>query len=503
MSNRPVLAVSLCLPFAILAIAHHSELAILQHIKKFIFSLALISAGFLACAQDSSSFDKAISFPNRFFSALDKKTASIEQKLNKQTESYLNKLQKQEDKLRRKLYKQDSSLARKLFDGVENKYDQLRNMSGNVSKYQNVYSGHLDSLSTALDFLKGKNLAENPELEKTLAQYSKLQQSFNATDQIKKQLDLREQVLKEQFEKLGMIKELKQYREQIYYYQQQIKEYKQTFEDPSKLEEKLMAVAMKFPQFQDFFAKNSLLGSLFNLPQSNASTASVSIAGLQTRAMVNQTLLDRFGSSTAINQQLQQNVSGAQSQISELTDKLKSYSSGSYGNTSDGDIPGFKPNSQKTKTFLKRLEYGGDIQSQKTSYLFPVTSDIAISLGYKINDKSSIGIGAAYKIGWGSSWDHIKITHQGIGLRSYLDWKIKGSFYLSGGYEQNYNALINSISQLRVYSAWQTSGLIGLEKKYSISKKMNGTIKLLWDFLSYQQMPKTQPILFRVGYSLK
>jgi hypothetical protein len=120
-----------------------------------------------------------------------------------------------------------------------------------------------------------------------------------------------------------------------------------------------------------------------------------------------------------------------------------------------------------------------------------------------LNDKSSIGVGAAYKIGWGNNWNTIKITHQGVGLRSYVDWKIKGSFYISGGYEQNYKAMINSVDQLRDYSAWQSSGLIGLSKKYQISKKMKGELRVLWDFLSYQQVPKAQPIVFRVGYNLK
>ena len=106
-------------------------------------------------------------------------------------------------------------------------------------------------------------------------------------------------------------------------------------------------------------------------------------------------------------------------------------------------------------------------------------------------------------MGWGSNFNNIRITHQGIGLRSYLDYRIKGSFYFSGGYEQNYRNMINSIDQLREYSSWQTSGLVGVSKKYSISKKFKGEMKLMWDFMSYQQVPKGQPILFRVGYLIK
>jgi len=454
-------------------------------------------------AQDSTNLDKALALPDKIFRALDKKTTSIEEKLNKQTDKYLNKLQKQEHKLRRKMAEKDSALTRQLFERVDEKYNKLKNTSGNLNTYSSVYSGHLDSVSTALNFLIDQDMSSDPARQKTLLQYQQLQQTLNASDQIKKQLQQREQMLKEQFQKLGMVKELKKFRKDVYYYQQQVRQYKLMFEDPTKLEAKLMEAVMKLPKFRDFFAKHSMLGSLFALPNSTATNTTASLAGLQTRAMVNQGLINRFGSSSAITQQLQQNVQSAQGQLNALKNRISSHSSRSHGNRGDEDIPGFKPNDQKTKSFLQRLEYGGNIQSQRARYFFPVTSDIALSLGYKLNDKSSLGLGASYKIGWGSGWNNFRMTHQGIGLRSYLDWKIKSSFYFSGGYEQNYRSMINSVDQLTNYSAWQTSGLIGVSKKYSISKKMKGDIKLLWDFMSYQQVPKTQPILFRVGYSIK
>jgi len=94
-------------------------------------------------SQDSSKADKIISIPDKVFSALDKKTSSIEQRLNKQTEKYLDKFQKRESKLRKKLWKKDSTLAKQLFDGVDEKYGELKNLTGNVNKYAAAYSGHL------------------------------------------------------------------------------------------------------------------------------------------------------------------------------------------------------------------------------------------------------------------------------------------------------------------------------------------------------------------------
>jgi hypothetical protein len=468
--------------------------------------ISIIFIAFLLCsnknvfAQDSSKLDKMISFPDKLFASLDKKTRKIEDLLDKQTARYLNRIQRQENKLKKKLWKKDSTLAKQMFEGIDDKYKKLKDVTGKVNKYRSNYIGHLDSLSTALDFLKNQSV-NNAQLQKALEQYKSLQLKFNAYSQINEFITQRREMLKQQFQSIAMIKEVNKFRKEVFYYQEQVKTYKEMFCDPSKVEEKLLSIITVITPFKDFFAKNSLFGSLFALPGNTMNPAG-SITGLQSRQMVTQSLISRFGSNNLITQQLQQNVQNAQGQINAIKNKLLSYTSGSYGN-SDPDIPNFTPNQQRTKSFLKRLEYGGDIQSQKAKYFFPVTSDIALSLGYRLNDKSSIGIGASYKMGWGNSWNNLKITSQGFGLRTYLDWKIKKSYFINGGYEQNYRSIFYSINQLKNYSAWQTSGLIGVFKKYSISKKMNGEIKLLWDFLSYQQIPRTQPIVFRVGYSLK
>lgn len=107
-------------------------------------------------------------------------------------------------------------------------------------------------------------------------------------------------------------------------------------------------------------------------------------------------------------------------------------------------------------------------------------------------------------MGLGKDIRHVHVTHQGVGLRSFLDLKLKGSFWASGGYETNYRSEFRSIDVLKDFNAWQQSGLIGLSKVISLKTKFfkNTKVQLLWDFLSYQQVPRTQPILFRIGYAL-
>ena len=274
--------------------------------------------------------------------------------------------------------------------------------------------------------------------------------------------------------------------------------------DPDKVERKAIGLLSQTKFFQDFLQKNSLLASLFRLPSNDPTDPGyqANLAGLQTRAQVNNIIQQQIsaGGPNAM-QQFQQNMQSAQSQIQQLKNKILQ----SGGSSSSDEMPDFKPNNQKTKSFLKRLEYGTSVQTQRANNYFPVTSDIGLSVGYKINDKSVVGLGASYSIGWGTGWKNISITQQGAGLRSYLDWQLKGSWWLSGGFEMNYKTLFNSIAQLREFNAWQQSGLIGLSKVVSVKSKLfkKTKVQALWDFLSYEQVPRTQPIVFRIGYSLK
>jgi hypothetical protein len=244
--------------------------------------------------------------------------------------------------------------------------------------------------------------------------------------------------------------------------------------------------------------ENSQLASLFGLPENYGTPAS--LAGLQTRASVQGMIQQRIaaGGPNAL-AQVQQNLQNAQAQLSQLKDKLLK-SSGLQGMSGDVDMPNFKPNTQKTKSLLKRISYGVNVQFEKNNSLMPSMSDLAGTLGYRLNANSEAGIGISYKLGLGSI-QHIRFSSQGIGFRSYLDWKIRKQFYATGGYEINYNSGFKSVQQLKNEDLWQRSALAGISKKYQISKKLKGNLQLLYDFLAYKHKPVSQPFLFRIGYN--
>src|SRR5438876_4354824 len=114
-------------------------------------------------AQDSlSRVDKLINFPSSFFSKINKKTATLEDRLTKQTEKYLQRLAKHEKKLQRKLSKIDSTAAKQLFANSQQQYQQLEDKIKSKANFSNgalrgEYLPGMDSLKTSLSFLQQNN----------------------------------------------------------------------------------------------------------------------------------------------------------------------------------------------------------------------------------------------------------------------------------------------------------------------------------------------------------
>jgi hypothetical protein len=326
-----------------------------------------------------------------------------------------------------------------------------------------------------------------------------LQSKINYSDQVQAFINQRKKLLATHIEKFGLQKQFKKIKQLQYYYQQQINEYTAAFSDLKKMEKKAIETISKIPAFQEFFNKNSELAYLFQLPGSNPLPLT-QLVGLQTRASVNNQISNSLGSGPNVAQAIKQNLNQAQAMVNELKNKVNQFGGG--GN-SDMEMPDFKVNNQKTKRFLNRIEVGTNFQSQKGNYLLPAITDIGLSLGYKLNDKSVIGIGGSYKLGWGNGLSDIRFSSEGAGLRTFIDWKIKGSIWLSGGAEANYKNRFNNVDALKNYAAWQQSILIGLSKKFQATKKLRGNMQLLFDGLYKRNIPNTQPIIFRIGYTIK
>ncbi|HSC37776.1 MAG TPA: hypothetical protein VLD19_07895, partial [Chitinophagaceae bacterium] len=287
-------------------------------------------------AQDSTSaYNRITSFPDKFFNSINRKSSGIQDKLSRQTTRYLQKLARQEKKLQRQLAKKDSAAAARLFNGTDSQYLALQNhlnqtgktvpLQGVVANAQHRYSGHLDTIVTALQFLQQNKLPGQPavlqeKLQGSLSQLADMQNKLDQTAAVQQFLKQRQQYLQEQLGKYGMGSELRQYKETVYYYRAQMDEYKKTWEDPSAMEKKALGLLSGTNVFKRFFNRHSELAGLFRLPGADNidGPAIASIAGLQPREMMQQ----RLGSGPNMQQALQQGAASVQAESNPVKDKL-------------------------------------------------------------------------------------------------------------------------------------------------------------------------------------
>ena len=478
-------------------------------LRKVIVVLILLSIYDLSYSQ---TVQDNVEISRKTLDQIEKKIDYLNNSLEKKSVALITQTSRQESKIKSKLSKIDSVTSSQIFTLPETKIDAAKKNFSNKSKAlkENLpleYLPGLDSLSSTFKFLNSdaellKKLDPNtfPQIKEIKEKLSLLQGKMNAADELKKTINERRLFLQDRLNSFGFKKDLDKITKKLIDYKACLSEYKNILNDRDKLQQKLLEGLSQIPAFRKFLQQNSFLSGLFSTP-TDPSSLQNNLQGLQTRNIVNQVLQQRLSANGSSNpsQFLQQQAAAAKEQINNLKNRLNSLSGGS----DDIQMPNYKPNTQKRKSFLKRLEYGGNVQFGKTTTYIPSTSDIAFNVGYKINDKSVFGIAASYKAGLGNGLSDIRISHQGIGFRSYLDWKIKKNYFISGGYEKNHFSQFQSVRQLVEVADWQSSALLGISKRYKISKKIKGNIQILYDFLYREHHPISQPFVYRIGYIFK
>jgi hypothetical protein len=480
--------------------------------------ILLLIATILCChtavAQIDSSLAALSSIPGKYVSTIDKKIDQYSRRISSKTERTLTKLSKWENKIKSTLQKVNPEAAGKLFGNNQLTFGSLlqKIKQGEAIRldYRKQYDQYRDDVTTSMKYLeKQKQYLDSNIAKKITGTRQKLQQlnsEADSTEAIQQFIrERKKELVKTAFQYIGKNKYLSKIDKETWYYAETMKNYKELFSDEAKTEKLVKDVLHKVPGFDQFVKKNSLLSSLFGTPGANDIADASQYAGLQTRAGVQSLIQQRISAGGPGAQEIvKQNIQAAQAQLNQYKDKLLKQAAG--GTVSgEGGLPDFKPNTQKTKTFLQRLEFGSNLQFAKNNTLMPTTADIALTLGYKLNDKSVAGLGAGYKLGMGSI-DRIRFSTEGINLRSFIDWKLKKQLFFSGGFEMNYlTALppVTSLQQPPNGSNWQQSALAGISKKFNVKTKWfrQTKVQLLYDFLAREHAPVSQPLLFRVGYN--
>ena len=443
----------------------------------------------------------------KYATIVDKKVDVYTKRLTTKTEKTLVNLAKWEQKIYKTLNKVNPEAASRLFSEPNqtftdalNKYREGKSIAEN---YKLAYDQYRDQLLTAAKYLEDhKDLLNKAQFQKFKNNQESLQtleQERLASEQLQRFIKERKKQLTQQvLQYLGKSKYLQKISKENFYYVETLRNYKEIFRDKKKTEELVLNTLNKFPGFENFMRKNSLLASLFRMPgNGSASNNTASLAGLQTRSQVNNLIQQQIGAGgpNAL-QEIKNNINAAQTTLNDLKKKVGNSYGG--GNTEDLD---FKPNMQKTKTLKQRLEFGTDFQTEKGSRYIPNGLNAGLSAGYKLNDKSTIGLGVSYRMGL-NTVDKFKVSSEGIGLRSFVDWKLKKQFFVQGGFEMNHFSSFENLRALGDVDSWQQSALLGISKKIAVKTKMTKGIKLqlLYDFLYREHLPISKPVVFRVGY---
>jgi hypothetical protein len=278
----------------------------------------------------------AASIDSKTVAKLNSQYTGIEKNISTASNGAIKAFQKREARLKKKLQSIDSAKAKELFNNSEQFYNKLQNKVNNtqnkVSKISHYIPG-LDSLQTMTKLFQKINGGISGLSPDKLVQMNQLNGSINgvegsmesATD-ISHALNQRQQQLAAALQPYGLGKDLLGMNKQVYYYQQQLNEYKSMLQDENKLEQKALSAVRELPAFQDFMSKNSFISQLFpSASVSGACSAQALVsAGMQTRTAVQQQLQQQMGSlmfaggGSGGTQMLQQGLQSAQQQTSTI-----------------------------------------------------------------------------------------------------------------------------------------------------------------------------------------
>lgn len=348
------------------------------------------------------------------------------------------------------------------------------------------YLSRFDTLQTLFSFAG----MESPELmRKATDAVTLMKDKLGATEVTDQWIRERQQMLYDALSRhsslpSGIKKAFDQWKGEAWVWKARAEAWRETLNNPQQIEKEALRILHRQPFFKKFMAENGELARLFGPPAgSNGLPPGTAIPGLQTRATLAQELQARFGAAAlqsggALQQQLQSGMD----QLSQQQNNPLAQAVSEVTQAGEQVQAALSPRQQekadlKAQPLKERFEFGVNLQSATRIQDFPAVRDIGLSAGYKLNPRSVVGIGIAYKFALGDSWKDIDWTHEGVGFRSFFDWRLASAgskflkgIWLTGGIEMNYWSRIARDAQWEDL-AWEKSGLVGVSKRFEKKEK--------------------------------
>jgi len=370
------------------------------------------------------------------------------------------------------------------------------------------YTGKLNGINESLQTYKSK-ITDTEELTWVEHYSGQLDQLDGAVKQYQdKLLNLEDlQVLK------GYGQQLRQLSQESTGYFKEVREIiSGGLSEDSPLMKQLESKIGKYPQFQELQKLTAQLEQVRSMPEDYQGK----LEGYQDKDKIKSQVKEMI---TKHFSQHQDKLQAAQQKLATFKKKYSSIQSTKDMSTA------IKRNSLEGRPLSERFVLGGTFQvnpsysrsngSQSTTTgasgggsstslpagagKVPTSVDLSPLLGYRLNKKLTLGVGATYRAIL--NFDEFEAKDQVYGYRGFFQADAVKKIFLHGEYERMNLAVESSSTNEEIYRYWKSGALVGIGKEYSFVKGIKGQVMVLYDFLHEDGVsPYKRPLVIRFGF---
>lgn len=481
-----------------------------------------LSCILLLCLQVRAQEDERVIYYGKKYLNLNiRSTEKCNQRVQRQQQKLLKQLKCKERKFAKRLKRQDS-VAFLTYQQDPITFDSIGKMqqtdsATRLQRSKRYASSSIDSLRRINAFIESKaNVVGTPSEPNSAYSHKMNTESTKAgyNQYLGDLIQKRTKNLKNiNASTKGGIKGFAGIDKSVFYSNEKVKVFQQIKDEPSRLEEKSLEYLQGHEGFDNCLKGNP--GGMEALAGKGIDATALQKMGYQTKQQMNAQLQKKLGGSGGgIQQQMSKDVAKWQDKANKLMTAGKGVrqksqelrnSQSSLKRFGKIDKPSFKVNPMKAQPLTRRIEKQINWQTTRATLDGkPAIFQVSAMAGYKHTPNLTYGVGIAPSIGLGQNWSNIRISFEGLGLRSFAEWKWIYGIGLYAGYERTYKMAAfddkttetNLVPNKHNTAIYNEAIVAGLTKTYSINEKWSGSIQVLYD-VWWKEKSLRSPIIIR------
>ncbi len=436
-----------------------------------------------------------------------RKTKLFNNRCERNRKKYFRNLRSAEEKIKTRLDKVNPRLSNYLY-GLNYKMNapylsQVKSIKNKLqiqSNSPNIYFAYFDTLKNSIRYLNSNadsNQFYSPRFRKKLRKAEKeitrAEKNIIESNSDNAFIRQRKIILKNALQKYPELDdELLSFKKGAYYNLATFDELKQTFKDPTSIENNATKFLLADFYYRNFITANSDLSSFAkSFPKSGGSVAFSSMqTTIQTGDLMQHSIKNLGPDAKHI---LESNMAEMHSSLSKAKTQFSSLEN-------LADLPEFKINPLKTKPFFERVKFGFDLHFSPGTLFVPVSGEFGVHAGYQISQRTIAGGTSFYRVGFGDGVRNIVWSHEGLSYGTYAEHNLKRIIFAYITFERKYYYDVSYRNESLDKSTWKNSLMAGFKLKTQNKKKRSYCVSLLYDFMHELQIPFTPALTYRVGW---